>query len=368
MKKLFLVIMLAFAAGYGFSQQKIVIHGRIDLLGRSRHVTISGLPDAVIKPDGSFEITGDIQVPRVALIATDSSGASTIWLEGGVYTLECREIKMDGVGPVLMRTPKLTGPLDAMIYNDYGKAAYKGFADHRPENEQKQVTGALTDAQRAANRKAQRERAFHYVDSIIGKYPDSKVLPDMIRGAKHYNGDEGTGALIAKLSPAQQSTEGIKRLLNGLRRNKAIAKDGGFENFSMQTAEGKEFKLSDVKNKKLILVDFWASDCGPCRITHPRLIALYKKYVDKGLEIISVSLDSDREKWLTAIKEDKIGHWINVSDLKNWESPLAKKYAVSFIPFRFLLDGDYNVLNHDDDGQIWVTPGTVEQEIKKRGL
>ena len=152
-----------------------------------------------------------------------------------------------------------------------------------------------------------------------------------------------------------------------MKRNEAIAKDGGFENFSMKTADGKDFKLSDIKNKKLILIDFWASDCGPCRITHPQLIALYQKYADKGLEIVSVSLDNDHEKWLNAINEDKIDHWINVSDLKTWESPLVKKYAVSFIPFRFLLNGNYKVLSHDDDGQIWVTPGTIEQEIKKMG-
>ncbi|WP_300601866.1 TlpA disulfide reductase family protein [Niabella sp.] len=366
MKKLLLTMALAIAIGKGFAQQKVVIRGRVDLLSKSSHIKISGLPDALIKPDGSFEVSGDIREPRVALIATDSSGASTIWLESGVYTLECIEITMDGIQSVLMRTPKLTGPLDAMVYNDYGKAAYNGFSN---EAEKKPfIAHPLTNEQKTANREAQQKQAFHYVDSLISKYPDSKVLPEMIRNTKHYTGDEGTKTLIAKLSPAQQSTEEIKRLLSGLQRNETIAKDGGFENFSMTMANGKEFRLSDVKNKKLILVDFWASDCGPCRITHPRLIELYKKYAGKGLEIISVSLDSDRGKWLKAIEEDKVGDWIHVSDLKNWESPLAKKYAVSFIPFRFLLDGDYKVLNHDDDGQIWVTAGTLEQELKKMGL
>ncbi|MCF3110688.1 TlpA family protein disulfide reductase [Niabella sp. CC-SYL272] len=357
MKKRILIMTLVFFTGAVAAGQKIVIRGSVNLLSKSKTIKISGLPDAWIKPDGSFEVSGTVREPHVALIATDSSGASAIWLEAGVYTLECQEIRMNGIQAVLMRIPALTGPLDAMIYNDYQKATCSGFAGYKTDDEKK-----------TANRTGQGERAFYYVDSIIKKYPGSRILPDIIRSTKHYSGYDGTKALIAKLSPAQLATEEIKRLMNGLQRNEAIGKESGFENFSMQTADGKIFKLSDVKNKKLILVDFWASDCGPCRITHPRLIELYKKYADRGLEIISVSLDSDREKWLKAINEDKIGQWVHVSDLKNWESPLAKKYAVSFIPFRFLLDANYKVLSHDDDGQIWVTPGTVEAEIKKRGL
>ncbi len=363
MKKLLLLI-VCFICICSFAQQKITIHGKVDLLSKSKNIEITGLPKMPINADGIFELTGEIKAPGIALILTDSSGASAIWLEAGDYTLECKEIRLAGIQSVLMRTSKLAGPLDAMIYNDYCMASYKGFLYEKPTNEPQKTA---TDEEKAAKRKIQQKRVVQYVDSIIDKYPDSKVLPDIIRDSKYYTGDEGTKALIAKLSKRQQATEQIKQLLTGLKRNEAIAKDGGFENFSMKTADGKEFKLSDIKNKKLILIDFWASDCGPCRITHPQLIALYQKYADKGLEIVSVSLDNDHEKWLNAIKEDKIGHWINVSDLKNWGSPLVKKYAVSFIPFRFLLNGNYKVLSHDDDGQIWVTPGTIEQEIKKMG-
>lgn len=347
-----------------FSQQKIVIRGKITLLSKSRNIKISGLPEIPIKPDGSFEITGEITEPRVALISTDSSGASSVWLEEGTYLLECSEIKREGIQSVLMRTPLLTGPLDAMIYNHYNNASFNGFTNDEPAPQ----PSALTEEQKNANKERQRNNAFLYMDSIIAQYPQSKVLPNLIRKSKFFTGDENIKRLIAKLSPAQQEDEGIKQLKNGLMRNEKIAKEKLFENFSMQTADGKDFTLSDIKNKKLILIDFWASDCGPCRITHPRLIELYKKYADKGLEIVSVSIDSNKDKWLGAIADDKIGDWINVSELKNWETSLIKNYAIPFIPFRFLLDGNYKVLSHDDDGQIVVTAGTIEKELIKMGL
>lgn len=364
MKKIVIAGIFATVAVSAFAQHKIVIHGRIALLSKSRNIEISGLPDAVIKPDGSFETSGEIKEPRVALISTDSSGASSIWLEDGAYFLECGEIKWDRTESALMRISQLTGPQDAVIYNDYNNASYNGFQSDKPG----QPSPGFTEEQKKANIAMRQMQAFQYVDSIIKKYPDAKVLPGIMRNSKFYLGDEHTKALIARLSPAQSETDEIKQLKKGLMRNEKIAKEGGFENFSMKTADGKDFSLSDIKSKKLILIDFWASDCGPCRVTHPRLIELYRKYADKGLEIVSVSIDSDKSKWLKAIAEDKIGDWVHVSELKNWETSLIKKYAIPFIPFRFLLDGNYKVLSHDDDGQIVVTAGTVEKELIKMGL
>lgn len=249
MKTLLSIITLSVFCAGAFAQQHVTIHGKTKLLSNCRKVKISGLPDALIKPDGSFEVSGNIKEPGIALIMTDSSGASSIWLESGVYTLECKEIKMKDIQSVLMRTSKLIGPLDAMIYNDYGNAAYRGFGTYDPEDEKIPEPRIITEEQKVAIREKQKALAFHYVDSIIKKYPESKVLPNIIRTSKYYTGDEGTKALIAKLSSAQQATEEIQRLLKGLQRNSIIAKEGGFEKFSMKTADGKDFRLSDVKNK-----------------------------------------------------------------------------------------------------------------------
>jgi len=101
--------------------------------------------------------------------------------------------------------------------------------------------------------------------------------------------------------------------------------------------EGKVRKLSSLKGK-VVLIDFWASWCGPCRKENPNVVAMYNKYHEKGFEIYSVSLDKERSSWLTAIAKDKLVWPDHVSDLKYWKSAGAAAYGVTSIPFTVLVD------------------------------
>ncbi len=96
-------------------------------------------------------------------------------------------------------------------------------------------------------------------------------------------------------------------------------------------------KLSSLKGK-VVLVDFWASWCGPCRKENPNVVGIYGKYHDKGFEVFSVSLDKDRSSWLAAITKDNLSWPNHVSDLKYWKSAGAASYGVSSIPFTVLID------------------------------
>ncbi|MGB3775076.1 MAG: TlpA disulfide reductase family protein [Leeuwenhoekiella sp.] len=115
--------------------------------------------------------------------------------------------------------------------------------------------------------------------------------------------------------------------------------------FSAPTPDGKELALTDALGKYTI-VDFWASWCKPCRLENPNVVQLYEKYHDKGLNIISVSLDKPNEKksWTNAISKDKMD-WYHVSNLMFWNEPVAKKYGVSAIPATFLLDSEGKIID-----------------------
>ncbi|OFY44605.1 MAG: hypothetical protein A2X18_03255 [Bacteroidetes bacterium GWF2_40_14] len=118
--------------------------------------------------------------------------------------------------------------------------------------------------------------------------------------------------------------------------------------FTLVSDKGEQLSLASIK-KRLTIIDFWASWCGPCRAENPNLIALYSKWRDKGLEIISVSIDKveDKDKWLKAIQDDKLT-WLQVLDEKG---TVNKDYGVTAIPRTFLVDESGKIVAKDLRGQ-----------------
>ncbi|MCH2045199.1 MAG: TlpA family protein disulfide reductase [Saprospiraceae bacterium] len=112
--------------------------------------------------------------------------------------------------------------------------------------------------------------------------------------------------------------------------------------FSEKTPDGKDLALKDFRGK-VVLIDFWASWCGPCRKENPNVVRLYNKYKDKGFDILGVSLDKNKERWLAAIEKDQLT-WSHVSDLKGWNCAVAKQYGVRGIPFTVLVDKEGKIL------------------------
>lgn len=114
--------------------------------------------------------------------------------------------------------------------------------------------------------------------------------------------------------------------------------------FAQPKADGTMLKLSDLKGK-VVLIDFWASWCGPCRKENPNVVNLYKQYEKDGFTVLSVSLDKTKEPWLAAIEKDGLIWPHHVSDLKFWSNEAAQLYKVTGIPFTVLVDREGKIIN-----------------------
>ncbi len=112
---------------------------------------------------------------------------------------------------------------------------------------------------------------------------------------------------------------------------------------------GRIKKLSDL-NGKVVLVDFWASWCGPCRRANPSLVLLYNKYKKSGFEIYSVSIDDEKKAWKNAIEQDKLS-WSNVIETGGWEGRVATNWKVDIVPTSYLLDRSGKVIVVDPFGK-----------------
>jgi peroxiredoxin len=118
--------------------------------------------------------------------------------------------------------------------------------------------------------------------------------------------------------------------------NKSLKIGDDFVDFEMESPNSVKIKLSDFKNKVLLL-DFWASWCAGCRKTHPDLVKVYDEYKDKGFEIISISLDNKKDNWTKAIEQDNLT-WIHLSDLKGTHNIAKLAYGISAVPDNYLID------------------------------
>lgn len=172
-------------------------------------------------------------------------------------------------------------------------------------------------------------------------------------------------------------SEYLSRVSNKQKSNPATAPNATVEtgtmapDINLAMPDGTIVSLSSLRGK-YVLLDFWASWCGPCRGENPNVVAVYNKFKDKNFTLYSVSLDSKKDAWESAIKDDNLAWPTHVSDLKGWTSPAAVLYGVQSIPANFLIDPTGKVIARNLRGQQLeqvvgnVIAGAAEQQQQQK--
>lgn len=182
------------------------------------------------------------------------------------------------------------------------------------------------------------EEREDYIIAFTGSHPDSPVGPYLINSVIYDLDYQQVQPVFEKLSPEVVSHPFGRKLAVRLATAKNTSVGSVAPAFSGENPEGETISLEKSLGK-VTLIDFWASWCAPCRKENPNVVALYREYKPKGLEIVGVSLDDNPEDWKQAIQDDKL-EWKHLTDLQGFQSAIAQEYGVMAIPQTYLLDED----------------------------
>lgn len=297
------------------------------------------LDSAIIK-DGKFVFKGtqDTAVNRyISYRATGKEGmVIDFFLENGKININLTPGENDSA----------TGTPNNDAYQEI-RAQLTGLNRQLMDTYNSMSDTTLTDEQRDGKRAEMEElqnKMMEVTKNGIAKNITNPVGIQLLKQNFYYMEVTELDPLMPQIPAAYDNDEVIIKIKDNVAKMKATAVGQKFTDFEMLTPEGKPVKLSDYVGKgKIVLVDFWASWCGPCRREMPNLVDAYAKYKNKNFEIVGVSLDQNGDSWKEAIGKLKIT-WPQMSDLKYWNCEGAKLYAVSSIPHTVLIDGEGTII------------------------
>lgn len=302
--------------------------------------------DSALVKNGSFSFEGSQETPALRTLAFAADVVKPQRPEAGENApFSCTFVLENGQLQVsLSEVSSATGTPE----NDAVTALQTEIIAKRTD--QDKLTGNLkssdTEVAKAARQKYEAidqeitEAAKAYILANTNKLSSAKLLYDF-----RHSLDEATqNEIIAKADSAFKSVPNIDNLINRLEVLKTVAIGKKFVDFEMADTKGNTHMLSEFVGKgKIVLIDFWASWCPPCRRDMPNLVAAYDKYKRKGFEIVGISLDSKAEAWEKGIKDLHIT-WTQLSDLQGWKNAGAQLYGVNSIPHTVLVDREGTII------------------------
>jgi peroxiredoxin len=295
---------------------------------------------AEIKNDGSFEFTGKAEEPGIYRISlTDQNMlllvVDTPRIEVAADAKDLRKTYTIKGSKESAHLKSILATLDNM--QDAGTKLQKRFVAAQNANQTDSLSvlqQKFMDLQKDNNNR---------IKSLIRTNPNSVVSAfatlSLVNPDEDFAFADSMATAFNQTIPQSKYTKALTTKLGSL-RNLSVGQPA--PDISLPTPDGKNVSLSSLRGK-YVLVDFWASWCGPCRQENPNVVRMYNQYKNKGFEIYGVSLDESRDKWLKAIAMDNLT-WPHVSDLKGWESSAAKLYNIQAIPQTLLLDKEGKII------------------------
>ncbi len=250
-------------------------------------------------------------------------------------------------GVVVVR-PKTGQPGEYDVTGSRAHVDFKGFIQRflplvQQTNQWANAINTSTDVKQRdslmANYQLVQTQMQSVIDSTLDANPSSPILPFILSATYGFSQDpqllEGR---FKRLSPELQVTETGQEVARIIADSKVGAVGTVATDFTQDDENGNPVSLSSFRGK-YVLVDFWASWCGPCRSENPNVVENFNKFKQKNFTVLGVSLDrpGQKDRWLQAIKDDKLT-WTHVSDLKFWDNAVAKQYKIQSIPQNLLVD------------------------------
>ncbi|SEA65139.1 Peroxiredoxin [Arachidicoccus rhizosphaerae] len=295
---------------------------------------------------GKFTFTGKAEEPKMASIyLQDRRGGFNLYVENAAISIKGNVDSLSTVritgSPTQEQWDKFQADLKPL--NDQEDTLFQQYQTARMKND----TAAVAAIEKQANDLNDKREAAS--KKFIQANPKSYISLNLLRSLVYSTEYADLNKMFTGLDTAIQHSATGAKISEQLDKMKATAIGEPAIDFTANDVNGNPVSLSSFKGK-YVLVDFWASWCGPCRAENPNVVKAFNKYKDKNFTILGVSLDEDASKWKEAIDHDKLA-WTQVSDLKGWKSEPAGKYGVRAIPANFLLDQDGKIIGHNLRGE-----------------